>query len=161
MCVSGVITGVYSIAIATVYHVLSVNEMGSKRVSICLPLGFIAALSFNSMIIISLAVTIERYLAVVFCMKLHIRVRIKQAYYCILVTWLVALAMGGWSLAYADIYSTSGYETYICLSIQSAIGYLPTIPLYSCMCISLWWFASQAANLESKGKQHLQEGDFF
>ena len=147
MCASGVITGVYSVAIATVYQILPVDEIESKRVSICPSLGFIAALSFFSMIIISLAVTIERYLAVVFCMKLHIRVRIKHAYYCILATWSVALAMGGWSLADADIYSTRGYETYICLSIQSvlekkylaytitsviisAIGYLPTIPLY-------------------------------
>lgn len=147
MCASGVITGGYSVAIATVYHVVPVHAIKSKRPFICPSLGFIAALSLSSMVIISLAVTIERYLAVVFCMKLHIRVRIKQAYYCILITWLVALAMGGWSLADADIYSTTGYETYICLSIQSvlekkylaytitsvaisAIGYLPTIPLY-------------------------------
>jgi len=55
--------------------------------------------------------------------------------------------MAGWSVVDNDIYGTEGYETYICLSIQSvlekkylaytitsivlsAIGYLPTIPLY-------------------------------
>lgn len=147
MCASGVISSVYSVAIATVYQIVPVNEIESKRVSICPSLGFIAALSLSSMILISLAVTIERYLAVVFCMKLHIRLRIRHAYYCLLVTWLVALSMAGWSVADSNIYSTKGYETYICLSIQSvlekkylaytvtsiiisAIGYLPTIPLY-------------------------------
>lgn len=147
MCASGVISSVYAVAIATVYQIVPVNEIESKRVSICPSLGFIATLSVSSMVLISLAVTIERYLAVVFCMKLHIRLRVKHAYYCLLFTWLIALSMAGWSVVETNIYSTKGYETYICLSIQSvlekkslaytitsiiisAIGYLPTIPLY-------------------------------
>ena len=147
MCASGVISSVYSVAIATVYQIVPVNAIESKRLSICPSLGFIATLSLSSMVLISLAVTIERYLAVVFCMKLHIRLRMKHACYCLLVTWLIALSMAGWSVVDTNIYSTKGYETYICLSIQSvlerrylaytitsiaisAIGYLPTIPLY-------------------------------
>lgn len=147
MCASGVISSVYSVAIATVYQIVPVNEIESKRVSICPSLGFIGTLSLSSMVLISLAVTIERYLAVVFCMKPHIRLRIKQAYYCLMLTWLIALLMAGWSVVDSNIYGTKGYETYICLSIQSvlekkylgytitsvvisAIGYLPTIPLY-------------------------------
>ena len=147
MCASGVVSSVYSVAIATVYQIVPVNEIESKRVSICPSLGFIATLSLSSMVLISLAVTIERYLAVIFCMKLHIRLRIKHAYYCLLFTWLIALSMAVWSAVDTNIYSTKGYETYICLSIQSvletkylaytitsiiisAIGYLPTIPLY-------------------------------
>ena len=147
MCASALISSVYSVAIATVYQILPVNEIESKRASICPSLGFLAALSFSSTILISLAVTIERYLAVIFCMKLHIRLRIKHAYYCLLVTWLIALSVAGWSVVDNDIYDTEGYETYICLSIHSvlqkkylaytitlivlsAIGYLRTIPLY-------------------------------
>ena len=64
-----------------------------------------------------------------------------------MLTWLIALLMAGWSVVDSNVYGTKGYETYICLSIQSvlekkylgytitsvvisAIGYLPTIPLY-------------------------------
>lgn len=147
MCASGVLNSVYSVAVAAIYQITPVEKIEGKRVSMCQSIGFIASLSLTSMIIISLAVTVERYLAVVYCMKLHIRLRVKQAYYLLLITWLVAFIMGGWSLADPNIYSTKGYETYICLSIQSvlekkylaytitavtigALCYLPTIPLY-------------------------------
>ena len=147
MCASGVLTSIYSVAIATAYQIIPVDNIKSRRMSLCPPLGFFVTLSVNSMVIISLVVTIERYLAVVYCMKPHIKLRIKHAYYCLLITWLVAFAMAGWSVADPHIFTTEGYESYICLSIQSiletkylaytitavtisAIGYLPTIPLY-------------------------------
>ena len=147
MCASGVLTSIYSVALATVYQIIPMGDMKSRRITLCPPLGFVVTVSVISMVMISLIVTIERYLAVVYCMKPHIRLRIKHACYCLLITWLVTFAMAGWSVADPHIFTTEGYESYICLSIQSileikylaysitaitisAVGYLPTIPLY-------------------------------
>ena len=147
MCASGVLSSIYSVAVAAVYQIVPIDAIEGRRISICPYLGFIISVSICSMVIISLVVTIERYLAVVYCMKPHIRLRMKHVYYCLLITWLVAFAMGGWAVSDPNIFTTEGYETYICLSLQSvlekkylaytitamtasALGYLPTIPLY-------------------------------
>ena len=147
MCASGVLSSIYSVAVAAVYQIVPIDAIEGRRISICPYLGFVISVSICSMVIISLVVTIERYLAVVYCMKPHIRLRVKHVYYCLLATWLAAFVMGSWAVSDPNIFTTKGYETYICLSLQSilekkylpytlttvtitAIGYLPTIPLY-------------------------------
>ena len=67
--------------------------------SICLPLGLLWFVGICGSTIVSSLLTIERYLAIVFAMKPHVRMRHKIAKLLLALTWLLVLTLGFYSLA--------------------------------------------------------------
>lgn len=137
------LTCIYSVAIANFilrYQYLDWRDLFD---SICPKVGFLWVLGQCTTSIISVALTVDRYLCIVFSMKPDIRITPRLAALTIVFNWLLAA-----SLMFVGHYFKMFRKTYLCLPISFqqhfpsetvytlALGstgitlYLSTIPMY-------------------------------
>lgn len=111
---------------------------------LCNALGFIWLSSAIVSIKTSIILTVERYLAVVYCMKPSVRITRKLALILVVLTWCLGVAVAVLPLAKISVYTGNtycipmrpikdiphSYELSIGLSLWGMLLYFITIPFY-------------------------------
>lgn len=133
----------YSILITSIRKIPYV-EFYSIMDSVCPCLGFLWTIAQTITVSTLVLLTIERYLAIIFCMAPDVRMRRTVALRCIVVTWLVAIVVATLPAVGIGVYTGNTYciplnprkdiphmyEFSIGASSTAIILYLITIPLY-------------------------------
>ena len=110
------LTGIYMMAVASVYQAMSLVEIETKRKDFCDYISFL--LTFGNLISMdaSLFLTIERYLATVFCLKPNLRMKMKHVLLAPFLAITAGLALSVWGLLDENLY-VGGFAGYVCYPI--------------------------------------------
>ena len=112
--------------------------------SVCPCLGFLWLIAQIITVLTLVLLTIERYLAIIYCMAPDIRLRRKVALRCIVVTWVLAIVLATLPAVGIGVYTSNTYcvplnprknipymyEFSIGVASTGILLYLITIPLY-------------------------------
>lgn len=152
----------YSILITSIRKIPYVRFY-SIMDSVCPCLGFLWTIAQCITVSTLVLLTIERYLAIIFCMAPDVRMRRKIALRCIVVTWLLAIAIATLPAAGIGVYTSNTYciplnpkkdiphmyEFSIGAASSAVILYLITIPLH----IHIYRYVKRSSSLTGVNRE--------
>ena len=150
MAASDLLVSVYSIILITARKMPYVEYLVYLE-GLCNALGFMWLTGQIVSIKTSLWLTIERFLAIVYCMEPSVRITRGRAVTLIVFTWCLGVAVAILPLAKISVYTSNtycvpmrpikdipySYEMSIALSLWGMIAYITIVPLYIKMFISV------------------------
>lgn len=143
IALSDLCLSLYSVLIASVRKIPYV-KFYTMIDSICPFLGFLWLTAQTVTVTTLVLLTVERYLAIVYCMSPAVRMRLKLAIRCTVSTWIIAITIAILPIVGIGVYTSNTYclpisrqkdipHMYgfsIGISLTAIILYLITIPLY-------------------------------
>ena len=141
MSLGDLMNGLYVISLAAVRRSLSMTAFVRHVSHICPYIGFLWALGQSASALTSLVVTTERYFAIVFSLRPHLRMRTKGALVCLVVCSVLAVLMGALPHIGVGSYNLSIVCSPVTSNLQSSlfsalfaaltiISYALAVPMY-------------------------------
>ncbi|XP_068714376.1 probable glycoprotein hormone G-protein coupled receptor [Montipora foliosa] len=143
MAASDILVSVYSVILVTTRKMTYVEYLVILE-DLCNAIGFIWVTGQIVSIKTSLFLTIERHLAIVYCMEPSIRMTRRTAVILVVFIWCLGVAIAVLPLVNISVYTSNtycipirpikdiphSYEMSIALSLWGMVLYLTTVPLY-------------------------------
>ena len=111
------------IVIESVYQVMPLVEIEVKRKDFCDYIGFLLTFGYLASMNVSLFLTIERYLATVFCLKPDLRMKMKHLLLAPLLATTASLALSIWAQL---------FKAWTAYSLDKSLSSTANVILFGC-----------------------------